>query len=416
MIIPSMDLMNGRVVQLEQGERLKIERDNGLELAKEFARVGELAVVDLDGAKGEGENRQLIEALCRVAPCRVGGGIRSVDDALFWLGKGAQKVVLGSAVFGDDGSVNLPLVADLSRLVGAGRLVIALDSRKGQIQTRGWRRSVPLGAADALDMLQPYCAEFLYTAVDCEGMMNGVDMETAAILAARSERRLIYAGGVSTAEEIRQLTALGLDVQLGMSLYSGRLSLTEAFIAGLKWNGNGLVPAIALDTSGRILMQAWCNAEALKKTLESGWATYFSRSRQRLWRKGELSGNRQRFLSFRPDCDSDCLSLVVEPAGPACHTGQQSCFGPLPFAWEDLCRVIADRLETPRRESYTASLDDRLVREKLMEEAEEVCAAEGPDELVWEVADLLYFASVIMTRAGVKPAQIWTELERRRRK
>ncbi len=416
MIIPSIDIMNGKVVQLEQGERLKIEVDNALELARAFAQYGELALVDLDGAKGDGDNRGLMESLCRVAPCRVGGGIRSVEAARDWIRKGAQKIVIASAAFTADGEINIPFLKDLNRCVGRERLVIAVDTRRGLVQTRGWRQDLALTADQAVAGLSPYCAEFLYTAVDLEGLMKGIDLDGAAKLASLSDRRLVYAGGVSTVAEIEKLTTLGVDVQLGMALYSGRLSLPEAFSAGLRWNAEGLIPALTLDPGGRALMQAWCNRESLKKTVETGYATYFSRRRRQLWCKGESSGNLQRWIGFRPDCDSDCLAVRVEPLGPACHSGQQSCFGPLPFAWDDLYAVIRDRLKNAEVGSYTASLDDTTVREKLMEEADEVCRAEGRAEIVWEVADLLYFASVIMARADVTPDEVMKELERRRRR
>lgn len=414
MIIPSIDVLNGKVVQLEQGERQKLERDDAIPLAREFARFGEVAVVDLNGALGRGENGELIGALCREVPCRVGGGIRRVEDAWTWLKKGARKIVIASAAFDEKGGINMPFLEALSRRIGRERLVVALDTKGGRVVVKGWREGLDLKAEDAVAGLTPYCSEFLYTAVDFEGMMNGIDLDAATRLAGLSDNRLIYAGGVSSLEEIESLTRIGVDVQLGMALYSGRLGLSEAFLAGLKWNEKGLIPSVTLDTDGRLLMQAWCSRESLEKTVETGLATYYSRRRRGLWSKGETSGNRQHWLSFRPDCDSDCLGLVVDAAGPACHTGQASCFGPLPFGWGELYGIIRDRLQNGPAGSYTASLDDKLVREKLMEEADEVCRAENTGEIVWEVADLLYFASVIMARAGVEPRQVWGELERRR--
>lgn len=414
MIIPSIDIMKGRAVQLEQGERLQIEVQDSLRLARDFARLGEVAVVDIDGAKGEGDNRELLAALCREAPCRIGGGIRSVEDALNRLRQGAVKIVIASAVFLDDGQVNLDLLRELCRRAGRERMIIAVDLRRGRVQTRGWRRGVPLSAQEAVRVLSPYCSEFLYTSVDHEGLMNGIDLDGVTALRGMTENRLVYAGGVSRLSEIESLTTRGIDVQLGMALYSGRLDLTEAFLDGLKWNADGLIPALAQDPQGRILMQAWCSPESLRKTLDTGWATYYSRSRRSLWCKGESSGNRQRFLGFRPDCDSDSLLMQVEPLGPACHTGQSSCFGPLSFGWQDLFRVVCERIENAPAGSYTASLNDRTVREKLMEEADEVCRAVTVPEVAWEVADLLYFATVIMARAGVRPDQVWQELQSRR--
>jgi len=171
----------------------------------------------------------------------------------------------------------------LCRRVGRERLVIAVDLRQGRVQTRGWRQGIPLSAEDVVRILTPYCSEFLYTSVDHEGLMDGIDQVGITALRELTENRLIYAGGVAKPSEIEWLTARGVDVQLGMALYSGRLTLTDAFVTGLKWNGDGLIPVLVQDLQGRILMQAWSSPESLRKTLETGWATYYSRSRRSLW-------------------------------------------------------------------------------------------------------------------------------------
>jgi phosphoribosyl-ATP pyrophosphohydrolase/phosphoribosyl-AMP cyclohydrolase len=133
--------------------------------------------------------------------------------------------------------------------------------------------------------------------------------------------------------------------------------------------------------------------------------------------KGESSGNTLELISMRADCDRDAILAVVKAAGPTCHTGAWSCFSiDHNFSWSFLQNIITDRFKNPVPGSYTATLDDKLVREKLMEEAEEICKAKTHDEIVWEAADVLYFMTALMTRAGVTVEEVLNELERRHKK
>ena len=201
----------------------------------------------------------------------------------------------------------------------------------------------------------------------------------------------------------------------------------------IKFDEKGLVPAIAQDAkTGRVLMLAYMNAESLKMTLNSGYATYFSRSRQQLWRKGETSGHTQRVLEMRYDCDGDALLLTVEQEGPACHTGEISCFHnpiltadvddlpPTADVVQQVYDVICDRKEHPREGSYTNYLLDKGVEKickKVGEEASETIIAamkRSKPEVCYEAADLVYHLLVLLFEQGVTPDDLWAELARRR--
>lgn len=201
----------------------------------------------------------------------------------------------------------------------------------------------------------------------------------------------------------------------------------------IKFDEKGLVPAIAQDAkTGRVLMLAYMNAESLQMTLDSGCATYFSRSRQQLWRKGETSGHTQRVLEMRYDCDGDALLLTVEQEGPACHTGEISCFHnpiltadaddlpPTADVVQQVYDVICDRKEHPREGSYTNYLLDKGVEKickKVGEEASETIIAamkRSKPEVCYEAADLVYHLLVLLFEQGVTPDDLWAELARRR--
>lgn len=194
---------------------------------------------------------------------------------------------------------------------------------------------------------------------------------------------------------------------------------------------DGLVPCITQDArTGRVLMLAYMDEEALERTLATGEMHYFSRSRQALWHKGETSGNTQRLVRLAADCDQDTLLALVDPAGPACHTGETSCFFTDLAAPEgtetdaapllgELQAVIEDRAERQPEGSWTARLltEPELAEDKLAEEAEETVAAargEGEDPLAHELADLLYHALVLANKHGLALDDVLAELEDRR--
>jgi phosphoribosyl-ATP pyrophosphohydrolase/phosphoribosyl-AMP cyclohydrolase len=200
---------------------------------------------------------------------------------------------------------------------------------------------------------------------------------------------------------------------------------------GIRYNERGLIPVVVQDAStGEVLMLAYANEEAVTKTLETGEAHYHSRSRDELWRKGATSGNTQRVVEVRLDCDGDALLYRVEPRGPACHTGEHSCFfTPLAASGRDvpnlgrtltrLAGTIAERHREMPEDSYTAKLiglGTERVAQKVGEEAVEVViAALRGEKLTEESADLLYHLLVLLEERGVSSEEVAKVLDERHR-
>ena len=224
MLIPSIDLQGGRVVQLVQGERLAIESDDIDSWVRRFAGRSKVQLIDLDAAKGEGDNRAIVARICAALPCRTGGGIRTIERARDVLALGATKVILGSALF-RDGRVDLEFARRLAGELGPERLIAAVDGKGGRVAVHGWRTALDITPAEAVSALEPFFGEFLYTHVDLEGLMRGTDMEAIAALRAVTSRALTAAGGITTREEIDRLDSMGVDAVVGMALYTGRLEL-----------------------------------------------------------------------------------------------------------------------------------------------------------------------------------------------
>jgi phosphoribosylformimino-5-aminoimidazole carboxamide ribotide isomerase len=224
MLIPSIDLQGGKVVQLVQGERLAIESDDIDSWVRRFAGRPKVQLIDLDAAKGEGDNRAIVARICAALPCRAGGGIRTIERARDVLALGATKVILGSALF-RDGRVDLEFATRLTGELGPERLIAAVDGKGGRVVVHGWRTALDITPAEAVSALEPFFGEFLYTHVDLEGLMRGTDMKAIAALRAVTSRALTAAGGITTREEIDRLDSMGVDAVVGMALYTGRLEL-----------------------------------------------------------------------------------------------------------------------------------------------------------------------------------------------
>jgi phosphoribosylformimino-5-aminoimidazole carboxamide ribotide isomerase len=224
MLIPSIDLQGGRIVQLVQGEKLAIEAADPEVWIERFARFPRVQLIDLDAAKGDGDNTAMAAAICKRLPCRIGGGIRSIERAQIALEAGAHAVIVSSALFRDN-AVNAVFARSLAEAIGPERIIAAVDSRAGRVAIHGWRTVLPVTAVEAVRSLEPFCGEFLYTHVDKEGLMQGTDVE--AILAVRraTTRRVTAAGGITTWAEIDRLDAEQVDAVVGMAVYTGQLPL-----------------------------------------------------------------------------------------------------------------------------------------------------------------------------------------------
>ena len=224
MLIPSIDLQNGHVVQLVQGERLAIEAPDPEPWIERFSRFPRVQLIDLDAARGRGDNFPMAAAICRRLPCRVGGGIRSLARARAVLDGGAHAVIVSSALFRDD-RVDLEFARTLADAVGPERIIAAVDSRGGRVAIHGWKTVLPVTAVEAVQALEPYCAEFLYTHVDTEGLMQGTDMDAIMAVRRATDRRVTAAGGITTWPEIDALDVAGVEAGVGMAIYTGQLPL-----------------------------------------------------------------------------------------------------------------------------------------------------------------------------------------------
>ncbi len=410
MIIPSIDLYNGQAVQLQQGKKQIIARDDVFELLETFSVYGEVAIVDLNAAFGEGNNRELIQQMLRKVPCRVGGGIRDLETARFYLKAGASKIILGTSAR-----------EDFVKQLPKSQLVFAIDAKGDEWVTHGWTQGANVKVVDVMQELATNCSEFLYTQVEKEGMMQGIDSERVADIVAKSPIPVTVAGGITTLDDIAQISTMGANAQLGMAIYSGKLDLTDAFIAALDFaKQDGLIPTIVQDAQSKdVLMLAYSSRESLQQALAQRKGVYYSRSRKQLWEKGATSGNQQRLVKADFDCDGDTLLFTVAQTGDACHLNRNSCFASEPekFDLQQLDQILAEKLNQPVKQSFTEKLlaNRQLQIEKLQEECAELIETTQFDQVRWEAADLLFFTLAYARANGVGLRDIVCELASRNR-
>ena len=225
MLIPSIDLLGGRSVQLVQGEKLRLAFDDFEYWIEKFSRFPLVQLIDLDAAMRQGDNSDLVVQIARRLPVQVGGGIRSIERAQQVLEAGAKRVIIGSALFTEEGAVNLNFAAELAGGIGAERVVAGIDTKNGRIAVKGWKAQVALTPDEAIPQLEPYAAAYLYTHVDGEGLMQGFPVETAARLRRLTARQLIVAGGIRSQQEVDALDRLGADAVVGMAVYTELLAI-----------------------------------------------------------------------------------------------------------------------------------------------------------------------------------------------
>jgi phosphoribosylformimino-5-aminoimidazole carboxamide ribotide isomerase len=226
LIVPCIDLMDGKVVQLVQGREKALEGASPAEMLRRFAAYPQIQVIDLDSAMGRGANDALVEMLAAKAVTRVGGGVRTVERAKTLVAQGAFRVIVGTAAFGADGP-NIPFLESLGNAVGRERLILALDSKDGHIVVKGWQEATRFTAEEVIHQLEPWCSGFLCTYVDKEGMMQGTDLDWFRRLRACTTLEITAAGGITTLADIRALDNLRIHSAVGMAIYTGRLNLTE---------------------------------------------------------------------------------------------------------------------------------------------------------------------------------------------
>ncbi|MGH8951202.1 MAG: phosphoribosyl-ATP diphosphatase [Acidimicrobiia bacterium] len=408
MIIPSIDISRGQAVQLIGGETLAIEAGDPIPLLERFSLVGEVAVIDIDAARGEGDNAELITELCRRGTVRVGGGIRDKRTAFEWLDRGAGKVIIGTAA-----------KPDLLEELPAERVIVALDSRDGEVLSHGWRQGTGTDLMSRIEELRELCGGFLVTFVEREGRLQGTDLDRArAVVAAAGQTKVTIAGGITSAEEVAVLEQLGADAQVGMALYTGEMALGDALASIMRSDRpDGLWPTVVVDESGVALGLVYSSSQSLSRAVEERRGIYHSRSRG-VWAKGETSGAVQELIGVSLDCDRDTLRFTVRQHGPGfCHTGTRTCWGQ-DHGLGRLDRRLSRIVESADPASNTHKLlgDPVLLAAKLREEAAELGEATQPDQVIHEGADLLYFLLVRAAAAGVHIDDLEAELDRRERR
>ena len=242
MLIPSIDLLGGRIVQLVQGEKLKLAFDDFEYWIERFAKYPLVQLIDLDAAMRQGENRVLIEMICGRLPCQVGGGLKTAEDGRALLDAGAKRVIYGSSLFSPEAvethvsesrhggpvsrrhkMIRLEFAEELKRALGEEALCFSVDTKGGRVAVKGWKDSVDLTPEEAVTWLEDSCAAFLYTHVDTEGTMQGFPLDVAAVLRACTAKQLIVAGGIKERAEVDALDAMGVDAVAGMAVYSGAM-------------------------------------------------------------------------------------------------------------------------------------------------------------------------------------------------
>jgi phosphoribosylformimino-5-aminoimidazole carboxamide ribotide isomerase len=222
MLIPSIDLMGGKIVQLVQGDKKKLEFDDFDYWIDRFSSYPVVQLIDLDAARGVGDNRALVRQIVSRLNCQVGGGIRTLEAAQDLLNLGARKVIIGSALL-TEGRINQEYARTLASTLARSALMFALDSRGGRVAIDGWRTQTTVTAFDMIRELEPFCESFLYTHIDTEGLMGGIPMDTVHAIRNATQRHLVVAGGITEQREIDALDALGIDAVVGMALYSGKI-------------------------------------------------------------------------------------------------------------------------------------------------------------------------------------------------
>lgn len=408
MLIPSIDLVRGQAVQLRQGRELEwVADEDPRDLAGRFGRVGEIAVIDRDAARGTGDNLALIEELCAIAPCRVGGGIRDVERGQRLLRAGARRLIVGTAA-------DAALLGEFP----PARLIAAVDTRDGRVVDESWERPLDESPLERARRLEPHVGGFLYTIVERDGTEQGVDIARVEALAQVVRKPVTAAGGVRELREIQALDRLGVNAQVGMALHRGTIGLGEGLAAVVDFGDEGRAVTIVQDArDGRVLTVAHSTRETLAKSVETGQVVLLSRRGGR-GRTGETSGHPQRLIRVEVARERDVLLFHVQPDGPASHRGAASCFGDRPFSLVALEQVIAERASAGQDGSYTARLltDDVTRRAKIIEEAHELVDADGFAAIRWEAADLLYHLLVDLAARKVPLAAVIGELESRRRR
>lgn len=400
---------------------------NPVELAKFYSDNGadELIVFDMSAGNSDSEHEEaldIIKAICNAVEVPVigAGNVKRMEDIKKLIYAGCKKAALNYSK-----ASNIEITEEVSKKFGKDKIVACTENAEAITEQK--------------ELLEAYVCELILVK---EGILKSCvacsSLPLVAMLPEMSLEKLFstlkcealcgVTGNIvnENAKEIQALKNLCMENGISMSTFD-----TDVKWEDFKLNSDGMVPVIVQDyKTDEVLMMAYMNQEAYEATLKSGKMTYYSRSRQELWLKGETSGHFQYVKSLTADCDMDTILAKVSQVGAACHTGNRSCFfneivkkdykeeNPLKI-FESVLAVIKDRKVNPKEGSYTNYLFDKgvdKILKKLGEEATEiVIAAKNPNsnEIKYEISDFLYHMMVLMVEKGVTWEEISTELAQR---
>jgi phosphoribosyl-ATP pyrophosphohydrolase/phosphoribosyl-AMP cyclohydrolase len=399
-------------------------KEDPLSLARYLGDSGadELFIYDISDTEKDHENTiGLLKELVRLSdiPVIAGGRVKRLEDVKKYLYAGSKAAFLDTA---DDDNVDL--MKEAVDRFGDDKIYAYLPDASYLSRTKEYAQ---LGASlmilgdsnitrETLETVSSLEEHFLITGSDEELLADSLKMDRVAGF-------ITYVLEDSVFMDLKQdLKSQGI----GVDTFESTVAFSQ-----FKLNSDGLIPVIVQEyRTGEVLMLAYMNEMAFEETLRSGCMTYYSRSRQSLWKKGETSGHYQYLKSLSLDCDNDTLLAKVNQIGAACHTGEQSCFyqslikkefkdsNPLKV-FEEVFQVILDRKTNPKEGSYTNYLYDKgldKILKKLGEEATEIIIAAknpNPEEVKYEISDFLYHMMVLMAQKGVTWEDITRELANR---
>lgn len=361
-------------------------------------------------------------------PFTVGGGIRQIQDIEEVLAAGADKVSINSAAID-----NINIIKEGSEKFGSEKIVAAIDVKKiGQswkVFKAGGQVETDKDALEwAKELEENGAGEVCINSIDQDGMKNGFDLKLMEELKKTVQIPLIASGGAGSFEDFKKVFELGIEKALGASIFHYDLIDIVALKNYIQMDFSSLIPTIVQDfRSGEVLTLAYSNQDSFTKMLETKTTWFYSRSRETLWNKGEESGNFQKVKGIYLDCDYDTILVKVEPLGPACHTGEESCFfrkiSSTDFESGILVKeydLIQERKKNPQ-EGYTDYLFreglDKILK-KVGEEATETVIASknsGRNELIYEISDLFYHLNVLMVEKEIKIEEVLQEISSRRK-
>ena len=411
-----------------------LDLDNPVEAACYYNDSGadEIAYFDSKATKeGREPNIKEIKEITRNVdiPLLACGGIRCMEDIKKVLYAGAHKACMNSAAV-----ANPKLVKEASERFGRDRIIVAIDlsTMKKPVEWAVTMQEMGAGelllihnkeVADYKELVKAIKKEVRIPVIVSSYATKAEDM-ASMIQETDAESVSLYSTEKMDIMEIKQGLA---QESIEVNTYESRMEFED-----FKLNSDGLIPVVVQDyKTNDVLMVAYMNQEAYEMTIKTGKMTYFSRSRQELWVKGDTSGHYQYLKSLTLDCDNDTILAKVSQVGAACHTGSRSCFfqpllekeydhtNPL-TVFEDVYSVIMDRRENPKEGSYTNYLFDKGIDKILKKVGEEcteiVIAAKNPDadEMRYEISDFLYHLMVLMAERGLVWKDITDELADRR--